>query len=69
MPSVISRPRGASGSKLTLQERQVSAEWLDQVRTGYQEDPMFTKQECLKELRPSGDGLWWHEDALVVPPA
>jgi RNase H-like domain found in reverse transcriptase len=36
--SVTSRPRGTSGSKLTMKERQASAEWLEQVRAGYLED-------------------------------
>jgi hypothetical protein len=39
------------------------------VRARYQKDPIFTKPECLKELRCSEDGLWWHEDALVIPDA
>jgi Integrase zinc binding domain len=40
-----------------MKERQASADWLDQVRAGYQEHPMFAKPECLKELRCSEDGL------------
>jgi hypothetical protein len=67
--SVITRPQGVSGSTLTLQGRQAIAEWLNQVRAGNQEGPKFTTPECLKELRYSEDGLWWRDDALVIPDA
>jgi hypothetical protein len=49
-----------------MKERQARGDWLNQVRAGYQEDPMFAEPECPNELRCSEDGLWWHEDALVI---
>ena len=67
-PTLVAQPEEEGEEMFTAAEQTLAADLLARTKVGYVSDAWFAEKTNTDPLMQK-DGLWWHEDRVVVPDA